>query len=78
MNSSVRVEISKGPGSWRKEHGGHAVLSFPSARTEEGVGQRTPDAGACRFLLLHAGTCICFTTVQYHSVNIMLPVSGLG
>lgn len=32
-----------------------AVLSFPSTRTEGGVGQRTPDAGACRFLLLQEG-----------------------
>lgn len=32
-----------------------AVFSFPSARTEGGVGQRTPDAVSCRFLLLQEG-----------------------
>lgn len=38
-----------------EKHGVCAFLSFPSARTEAGGGQRTPDAGACRFLLLLQG-----------------------
>lgn len=38
-----------------EKHGVCAVLPLPSARAEEGGGQRTPDAGVCRFLLLPEG-----------------------
>lgn len=34
---------------------GGACGSFPTCNTEEGVGQRTPDAGPCRFLFLQEG-----------------------
>lgn len=50
-----------------EKHGVCAVLYFPSARTEAGVGQRTPDAGACRFLLLLEGIFVlpeCSSTLS--------------
>lgn len=51
MNSSVRAEL-------RKEHRVCAIRPFSSTRTEGGVGQKTPDAGACRFLLLQEGVFV--------------------
>lgn len=38
-----------------EEQGVHTGLSFPPSGTEGGVGQRTPDVGACRFLFLQEG-----------------------
>lgn len=49
--------IAVGESSWGRSPapagaGGARSLSFPTSGTEGGVGQRTPDAGACRFLFL--------------------------